>query len=295
MTDPSEISRLLDDHGAAARPRIAAAPGTSSRPSPPSRPTRSRKPTRSPRPPRPATPPRSRRTGRPAAPGRVPRPHGRGSRPLRLRRCRARPSPTRWCAAIRTSSATPRIADAAAQTVGLGGPEGRGAPRQGRASGAPPSALDGVGVGLPALTRAAKLQRRAARVGFDWPDVAPIFDKIDEEIAELRARDRRRRRPARIEDELGDLLFAVVNLARRLEIDPEQALRGACRKFERRFRAIEARARRRGNLAGAPRSTRWRRNGSARRRPKSLSYGFASRWMRLDVSQRLPPRSWTRS
>jgi ATP diphosphatase len=100
------------------------------------------------------------------------------------------------------------------------------------------SALDGVGPGMPALTRAAKLQRRAARVGFDWPDVDPIFDKIEEEIAEVceamteESRDR-------IEDELGDLLFAVVNLARKLDHDPEQALRRACRKFERRFRRVE--------------------------------------------------------
>jgi MazG family protein len=100
------------------------------------------------------------------------------------------------------------------------------------------SALDGVGIGLPALTRAAKLQRRAARVGFDWPEAAPIFDKIAEEIVELR--DAIANEGAdRIEDELGDLLFAVVNLARKLDHDPEQALRRACRKFERRFRRVE--------------------------------------------------------
>jgi MazG family protein len=101
------------------------------------------------------------------------------------------------------------------------------------------SALDGVGVALPALTRAAKLQRRAARVGFDWTEMAPIFDKIAEEIAELRAELAQGGSAARIEDEIGDLLFAVVNLARRLETDPEQALRAGCRKFERRFRRIE--------------------------------------------------------
>ncbi|HWE73924.1 MAG TPA: nucleoside triphosphate pyrophosphohydrolase [Stellaceae bacterium] len=100
------------------------------------------------------------------------------------------------------------------------------------------SALDGVGPGMPALTRAAKLQRRAARVGFDWPDVEPILDKLEEEIAEVcdamsgEGRDR-------VEDELGDLLFTVVNLARKLDHDPEQALRRACRKFERRFRRVE--------------------------------------------------------
>jgi nucleoside triphosphate diphosphatase len=99
------------------------------------------------------------------------------------------------------------------------------------------SALDGVGPGMPALTRAAKLQRRAARVGFDWPAAKPIFDKIAEEIAELR--DAMNEGADRIEDELGDLLFAVVNLARKLDRDPEQALRRACRKFDRRFRRVE--------------------------------------------------------
>lgn len=98
-------------------------------------------------------------------------------------------------------------------------------------------ALDSVGVALPALTRAAKLQRRAARLGFDWPETAPVFAKVDEELDELR--DAMTESADRTEDELGDLLFAVVNLARRLDADPEQALRRACRKFERRFRHIE--------------------------------------------------------
>jgi MazG family protein len=109
------------------------------------------------------------------------------------------------------------------------------------AEGRAESALDGVGVGLPALTRAEKLQKRAARVGFDWPAVEPIFDKIAEEIDELRAEIESSAAKPRIEDEVGDLLFAVVNLARRLEVDPEQALRHANRKFERRFRGVEAR------------------------------------------------------
>ncbi|HEY3919176.1 MAG TPA: nucleoside triphosphate pyrophosphohydrolase [Stellaceae bacterium] len=106
-----------------------------------------------------------------------------------------------------------------------------------RASQGAASALDGVGAGLPALTRAAKLQRRAARVGFDWPAAAAVFDKIEEEIAELKAA--LSESAERIEDELGDLLFAMANLARKLEHDPEQALRRACRKFERRFRRVE--------------------------------------------------------
>jgi ATP diphosphatase len=97
------------------------------------------------------------------------------------------------------------------------------------------SALDGVANALPALDRAIKLQRRAARTGFDWPDASGARAKIDEELEELdRESDDDRRR-----DELGDLLFAVVNLARYLNIDPEEALRQANRKFERRFRAIE--------------------------------------------------------
>jgi nucleoside triphosphate diphosphatase len=97
------------------------------------------------------------------------------------------------------------------------------------------SALDGVATALPALDRAAKLQRRAARTGFDWPDSSGARAKIDEELEELD----RESDPERRQDELGDLLFAVVNLARHLNIDPEEALRQASRKFERRFRAIE--------------------------------------------------------
>jgi len=136
------------------------------------------------------------------------------------------------------------ISSAAAQTVAW--EEQKAAERQAKGAA---SALDGVGGGMPALTRAVKLQRRAARVGFDWPETAPIFDKIDEEIAELRCA--MSEGAARIEDELGDLLFAVVNLARRLETDPEQALRGACRKFERRFRRVEERLAAEGKAPGA--------------------------------------------
>ncbi len=98
------------------------------------------------------------------------------------------------------------------------------------------SALAGVAMALPALERAAKLQRRAARTGFDWLDPSGPRAKIDEELAEL---DRERDHASRTE-ELGDLLFAVVNLARHLGVDAEAALRHANRKFETRFRAIEA-------------------------------------------------------
>jgi ATP diphosphatase len=107
-----------------------------------------------------------------------------------------------------------------------------------------PSALDGVTVGLPALTRAVKIQNRAARVGFDWAEAAPILDKIEEEIGELRAELQSGAPADRVEDELGDLFFAMANLARRLDLDAEGALRRATAKFERRFRAMEA-------LAGA--------------------------------------------
>jgi len=96
------------------------------------------------------------------------------------------------------------------------------------------SALAGVALALPALERAAKLQKRAARTGFDWPDASRPRTKIAEELDELAEA-----APDDRAEELGDLLFAVVNLARHLKIDPEDALRNANRKFERRFRAIE--------------------------------------------------------
>jgi ATP diphosphatase len=97
------------------------------------------------------------------------------------------------------------------------------------------SALDGVANALPALDRAAKLQKRAARTGFDWPDPTGPRAKIEEELEELdRETDRDRQ-----QEELGDLLFAVVNLARHLNVDAEEALRQANRKFESRFRRIE--------------------------------------------------------
>ncbi|MBA4041111.1 MAG: nucleoside triphosphate pyrophosphohydrolase [Sphingobium sp.] len=97
------------------------------------------------------------------------------------------------------------------------------------------SAIDGVALGLPALMRAEKLQQRAGRVGFDWPDAAGARAKIDEELAEA---DTAEDDAARAE-EIGDLLFAVVNWARKAGVDPEAALRAANAKFERRFRAME--------------------------------------------------------
>ena len=97
------------------------------------------------------------------------------------------------------------------------------------------SALDGVAVGLPALLRADKLQKRAARVGFDWPDASGPRAKIDEELAEVADAVT----PHEKSEEIGDLLFAVVNWARHEKVDAEAALRDASTKFERRFRAIE--------------------------------------------------------
>jgi ATP diphosphatase len=99
-------------------------------------------------------------------------------------------------------------------------------------------ALDGVALGLPALLRAEKLQKRAARTGFDWPDPSGARAKIDEELVEVEeAVDQAQR-----EEEIGDLLFAVVNWARKLGVEPEAALRAANGKFERRFKAMEAEA-----------------------------------------------------
>jgi nucleoside triphosphate diphosphatase len=133
-----------------------------------------------------------------------------------------------------------KIADADAQTISW---EARKAAERARKGGAQPAgALDGVAKALPALLRAEKIQKRAARVGFDWKETGPVIDKIEEELGELRSElaagtiDH-----ARVADELGDVLFAVANLARHCRIDPEAALRGTNDKFERRFRYIETR------------------------------------------------------
>ena len=105
-----------------------------------------------------------------------------------------------------------------------------------------PNALDGVPAALPALTRAIKLQSKAAKVGFDWPSLAPVFDKLKEELKELEdevAGGETHAGRERIEEEFGDLLFVVANVARHLKVDPEAALRAANQKFTRRFHAIE--------------------------------------------------------
>jgi nucleoside triphosphate diphosphatase len=116
----------------------------------------------------------------------------------------------------------------------------------------PDSLLDDIPSALPGLTRAVKLQNKAAGVGFDWPSLEPVFDKLREELAELeevalpadpRGSDPREsaEQTAKIEEEFGDLLFVVANVARHLKLDPEAALRGANEKFVRRFRHIERR------------------------------------------------------
>ncbi len=113
-----------------------------------------------------------------------------------------------------------------------------------RGAGAASSLLDDVPLALPALSRAVKLQKRAAEVGFDWPSLGPVFAKAEEEIAELKAAiaesEGEKNQTQRVVEEFGDLLFVMANIARHLRIDPETALRGANGKFMRRFRSIEA-------------------------------------------------------
>jgi len=124
--------------------------------------------------------------------------------------------------------------DALAQTAAW--EEQKRAERAGRAE---RGTLAGIPAGLPALTRADKLTRRAARVGFDWPDAGTVLAKLEEEIAELRA-ELPGSDPARLADEVGDMLFVVANLARKLGLDPEASLRAANDKFLRRFNSVEA-------------------------------------------------------
>lgn len=134
------------------------------------------------------------------------------------------------------------IADAESQTVNW--EQIKAAERAERGSD-DDSVLAGVSRGLPALRRSVKLQKRAARVGFDWPTVEPIFDKLDEEAAELQQA-MAGGDADQVEDEVGDLLFVLTNLARKLKVDPGAALRRSNHKFETRFRAMEALARERG-------------------------------------------------
>ncbi len=139
------------------------------------------------------------------------------------------------------------VADAGAQTVAWEATKeaerASKADRAGRAA----SILDDVAHGFPALLRAEKLQKRAARVGFDWQTALPALAKIEEEIGELRAEIEAGGAAERLADEIGDGLFSFVNVARHLAVDPESALRGTNAKFERRFRYIEAKLAESGN------------------------------------------------
>jgi ATP diphosphatase len=108
-----------------------------------------------------------------------------------------------------------------------------------RAAEAKTGTLDGVALGLPALLRAVKLQKRAARVGFDWPDSSHVLNKIREEVEELHEAATELTQDA-VEEEFGDLLFVMANLARHMKVCPETALRRANAKFTRRFERIEA-------------------------------------------------------
>ncbi len=107
----------------------------------------------------------------------------------------------------------------------------------------PASILDGIARTLPRLKRAQKLQERAARVGFDWPDLMPVFDKLDEEVAELKEAILSPDNADHVADELGDILFVCTNMARKLNVDAEAALERSNQKFERRFAHIEERLR----------------------------------------------------
>src|SRR5438045_5737825 len=114
------------------------------------------------------------------------------------------------------------------------------------AKGEAASVLDSVALALPALVRAAKISRRAAGIGFDWPDADSVIDKIEEELDEIADAINDRAPPAALEDEIAHLLFATANLHRKLDIEPETALRRATVKFERRFRRVETLAAERG-------------------------------------------------
>jgi ATP diphosphatase len=128
-------------------------------------------------------------------------------------------------------------ADAAAQTRGWGDIKRQERAQRGETDA---SALAGVARGLPEWQRALKLCERAATVGFDWPGPAPVLDKLDEEAAEVRAEFAKGAPPERVLDEIGDVAFVLVNLARHAHVDFSAALRHANAKFERRFRAMEA-------------------------------------------------------
>jgi MazG family protein len=129
------------------------------------------------------------------------------------------------------------VTDSAAQTEAWEAHKAKERVAKGEES---PSALDNVPLALPALVRGQKLQRRAARLGFDWNETSDVIGKLDEELAELKHALLAEEPASRLQEELGDLLFTCVNLARFLEADAEALMRDANRKFETRFRAVEA-------------------------------------------------------
>jgi len=136
-----------------------------------------------------------------------------------------------------------RIENAAAQTIAWESQKANEREIQTKETGSIISALDGVAKGLPALLRAVKLQNRAARVGFDWPETIQVIEKIEEECAELLHEVNSGKSADKIKEEFGDLLFVMSNLARHLKLEPEQCLREANVKFERRFQAVELKLR----------------------------------------------------
>lgn len=138
------------------------------------------------------------------------------------------------------------IADADSQTVAWEELKRREREAAGQQENIRVGALSGVPVALPALSRASKLGKRAAQVGFEWPDIQGALDKVREEIDELRIEADHGTDRTAIEAEIGDVLFSVVNVCRYLKVDPERALRGANAKFERRFGYVEEQLRLRG-------------------------------------------------
>lgn len=131
------------------------------------------------------------------------------------------------------------IEDADAQTAAWEEQKAEERAERARAEGRIPSVLDDLTLGLPALLRALKIQKRVARVGFDWPSTTEVMDKVVEEMEELKEAHATGTDFDHLEEEMGDLLFVVANMARHMKIDPEEALRKANAKFERRFRAVE--------------------------------------------------------
>lgn len=132
------------------------------------------------------------------------------------------------------------VEDADAQTTAWEQQKERERTRKAAAQGKPSSVLDGVTRGLPALMRAVKLQKRAARVGFDWPETLQVLEKMQEESTELVEAYQAGDDQDHLKEEFGDLMFVMANLARHMKIDPEEALRDANAKFERRFKGVEA-------------------------------------------------------